>query len=95
MELNKVDEFGNFIVMATKTRGLSTSYSTFLEYKEVQRFLKKIASTPDNDTFLYEKTIYTKKIATSDAIFILGKLLKNEFDQRIRLVASQLNVRLR
>ena len=81
--------------MATKTSGLSTSYSTFLDYKTVRTFLKKIASTPDNDTFLYEKTIYNKKITSADANNILTKLDRNVFDSRLKLLATQLNLRLR
>jgi len=95
MEQSKISDFDNFIVMATKTSGLSTSYSTYLDYKVVRTFLKKIASTPDNDTFLYEKTIYSKKITTADANNILTKLDRNVYDSRMRLLATQLNIRLR
>ena len=95
MEQSKIGDFDNFIVMATNTPGLSTSYSTFLDFKLVRTFIKKIASTPDNDTFLYEKTIYNKKITSADATNILGKLLKNKFDNRIRMVANHLNICLR
>jgi|TARA_R110000824_G_scaffold294544_1_gene482931 hypothetical protein len=95
MEQSKISDFDNFIVMATKTSGLSTSYSTYLDYKVVRTFLKKIAATPDNDTFLYEKTIYSKKITTADANNILTKLDRNVYDSRMRLLATQLNIRLR
>jgi|TARA_B100001094_G_C17498563_1_gene469966 hypothetical protein len=95
MEQSKIGDFENFIIMATKTSGLSTSYSTFLDYKTVRTFLKKIASTPDNDTFLYEKTIYNKKITSADANNILTKLDRNVFDSRLKLLATQLNLRLR
>ena len=95
MEQSKISDFDNFIVMATKTSGLPTSYSTYLDYKVVRTFLKKIASTPDNDTFLYEKTIYSKKITTADANNILTKLDRNVYDSRMRLLATQLNIRLR
>jgi len=95
MEQSKIGDFENFIIMATKTSGLSTSYSTFLDYKTVRTFLKKIASTPDNDTFLYEKTIYNKKITSADANNILTKLDRNVYDSRMRLLATQLNIRLR
>ena len=95
MEQSKIGEFENFIVMATKTAGLSTSYAAFLDYKQVRTFLKKIASTPDNDTFLYEKTIYNKKITSADASNILTKLSRNVFDSRLKLLATQLNLRLR
>ena len=40
MEQSKIGDFENFIIMATKTSGLSTSYSTFLDYKTVRTFLK-------------------------------------------------------
>ena len=95
MEQSKIGDFENFIIMATKTSGLSTSYSTFLDYKTVRTFLKKIASTPDNDTFLYEKTIYNKKSTSADANNILTKLDRNVFDSRLKLLATQLNLRLR
>ena len=95
MEQSKIGDFENFIIMATKTSGLSTSYSTFLDYKTVRTFLKKVASTPDNDTFLYEKTIYNKKITSADANNILTKLDRNVFDSRLKLLATQLNLRLR
>ena len=95
MEQSKIGDFENFIIIATKTSGLSTSYSTFLDYKTVRTFLKKVASTPDNDTFLYEKTIYNKKITSADANNILTKLDRNVFDSRLKLLATQLNLRLR
>ena len=95
MEQSKWGDYENYIVMATNTPRLSTSYSTFLDFIKVRTFIKKIASTYDNDTFLYEKTIYSKKITTDEATKILGKLLKNKFDDRIRVVANQLNIRIR
>ena len=94
MEKNKWSEYENYIVMAMNTVGLHAGYESFLKFKEITKFLKRIASTPDNDSFLYEKTIYKKVISSVDATNILNKLFKNKFDYRIKVLGNQIGVRL-
>ena len=89
----KFSDYDNFIVMAFDTINLCPDYMTYLNYKKVLSFLNKIATTT-GDTFLYEETIYKKKIKSSEASTILSELFKNKFDKRMKLVANQLGIKL-
>ena len=73
MKQNRYSEFANYIVMAGNSK-MSTGYEAFLRYKEVVPFLHQIA-TKIEDTFLYEGTIYKKKITSSEARNLLDGFL--------------------
>ena len=45
-----------------------------------KKYLEVKNTSTDNDTFLYEKTIYKKVISSVDATNILNKLFKNKFE---------------
>jgi hypothetical protein len=89
----KFTDYDNFIIIAFDTINMCPDYMTYLNYKKVLSFLNKIASV-SGDTFLYEGTIYKKKIKSSEASTILNKLFKNKFDKRMRLVANQIGIKL-
>jgi hypothetical protein len=94
MEKTKWSEYENYLVMAHETPNLKMNYGAFLDFKLVKKFLQRIATSTDNDTFLYEKTIYKKVISSVDATNILNKLFKNKFDYRIKVLGNQIGVRL-
>jgi hypothetical protein len=89
----KFTDYDNFIIMAFDTINMCPDYKTYLNYKKVLSFLNRVA-TATGDTFLYEETIYKKKIKSSEASTILDKLFKNKFDKRMRLVANQLGIKI-
>ena len=94
MEKSKWSGYENYIVMTQEVPGIQMNYGAFLDFKLVKKFLQRIATSTDNDTFLYEKTIYKKVISSADAVNILNKLLKNKFDPMIKVIARQIGVRL-
>ena len=89
----KISDYDNFIIVAFDTMNMCPDYITYLNYKKVLSFLNKIVKA-SGDSFLYEGTIYKKKIRSSEARTILDKLYKNKFDNRMRLVANQLGFKI-
>ena len=93
MKPNRYSEFASYIVMADSSK-ISSSYEAFLRYKQVLPFIKQIAMKVD-DTFLYEGTIYTKKITSDEARNLLDGFLQNRCNvNKLRTVASQLKIRI-
>ena len=93
MKPNRYSEFASYIVMADKSK-ISSGYEAFLRYKQVRPFIKQIAMKVD-DTFLYDGTIYTKKITSSEARNLLDGFFQNRCNKStLRIVANQLKVRI-
>jgi len=94
MKKSKFSDFERYILLSGNSE-LSMGYESFLRFKEVLPFLNQIAST-NGDTFLYNGTIYKKKITSGEA----RKLLDGFFSDRcydihqLRKAANQLKVRL-
>ena len=93
MKQNRYSEFANYIVMAGNSK-MGSGYEAFLRFKEVVPFLHQIA-TKIEDTFLYEGTIYKKKITSSEARNLLDGFLQNRCNvENFRIAANQLKVRI-
>jgi|TARA_R110000737_G_scaffold259766_1_gene268249 hypothetical protein len=93
MKPNRYSEFASYIVMAYNSK-MSSGYEAFLRYKQVIPFLNQIANKLD-DTFLYNGTIYKKKITSSEARSLLDGIFRNRCNKRtLRIVASQLKIRI-
>ena len=92
MKSDKFSGFDKYTVLADNAN-LKFGYEAFLNFKILVAFLNQIASK-EGDTFLYNGTIYKKKIKSSEASTILDELFKNKFDKRMRLVANQLGIKL-
>ena len=93
MRPNRYSEFASYIVMADNSK-MSSGYEAFLRYKQVIPFLNQIANKLD-DTFLYNGTIYKKKITSSEARSLLDGIFRNRCNKRtLRIVASQLKIRI-
>ena len=93
MKPNRYSEFASYIVMADNSK-MSSGYEAFLRYKQVIPFLNQIANKLD-DTFLYNGTIYKKKITSSEARNLLDGFFQNRCNKRtLRIVASQLKIRI-
>ena len=94
MKKSKYSDYENYILLADKSE-LHLGYEAFLRFKEVKQFLAQIASKT-GDTFLYNGTIYKKKITSGTA----RKLLDGFFSSRcydiheLRKAANQLQIRL-
>ena len=94
MKKDKYSDYERYILLADNSE-LHLGYESFLRFKEVLPFLNQIASTND-DTFLYNGTIYKKKITSGTA----RKLLDGFFSSRcydiheLRKAANQLQIRL-
>ena len=93
MKPNRYSEFASYIVMADNSK-MSSGYEAFLRFKEVIPFLNQIANKID-DTFLYNGTIYKKKITSSEARSLLDGIFQNRCNaSKFRIVASQLKIRI-
>jgi len=95
MKRSQYSAYENYILMCDKSRGFKASYPHFLNFSEVKKFAKQIASV-GADTFTYEGNIYSKRITTSDAQRMLDSLdTNNKCDYwMFRLLATQLNIQL-
>ena len=93
MKPNRYSEFASYIVMADNSK-MSSGYEAFLRYKQVIPFLNQIANKLD-DTFLYNGTIYKKKITSSEARSLLDGIFRNRCNKNtLRIVANQLKIRI-
>ena len=94
MKANKFSEFEKYTLLEDNST-LRFGYEAFLKLKEVKPFLTQIASK-NGDTFLYNRTIYKKKVSSGTA----RKLLDGFFSSRcydiheLRKAANQLQIRL-
>ena len=94
MKANKFSEFDKYTLLADNSK-LRFGYEAFLRYKEVIPFLNQIAAK-NGDTFLYNGTIYKKRISSGTA----RKLLDGFFSNRcydiweLRKAANQIGIRL-
>ena len=94
MKASNYSEFDNYTILADKSE-LNFGYEAFLRFKEVKQFLSQIASK-NGDTFLYNGTIYKKKITSGTARKLLDGFLSNRcYDiHQLRKAANQLTIRL-
>ena len=94
MKTNKFSDYENYILLADNSE-LSMGYESFLRFKDVLPFLNQIAST-NGDDFLYNGTIYKKKITSVEARKLLDGFFSNRcYDiHQLRKAANQLKIRL-
>tara|TARA_B100000287_G_C20265975_1_gene635976 strand:- start:118 stop:402 length:285 start_codon:yes stop_codon:yes gene_type:complete len=94
MKTNEFSDYENYLLLADNC-GINGSYPTYLNFKDVRAFLNQIASKSE-DTFLYEGTIYKKKITSTDARKLLDGFFSNRCSNvyQLRCVANQLKIRL-
>jgi len=93
MRPNRYSEYASYIVMAYNSN-LNANYDAFVRYKEVVAFLNQIANKLD-DTFLYNGTIYKKRITSSEARSMLDGFFHNRCNKNtLRIVANQLEIRI-
>jgi hypothetical protein len=93
MKQSQFSEYERYLLMAHKS-GLQATYASFLNFKNVISLMKQVASKTD-DTFLYNGTIYKKKITSSEARSLLDGIFRNRCNKRtLRIVASQLKIRI-
>jgi len=94
MKPNKFSDYENYILLADNSE-LSMGYESFLRFKDVLPFLNQIAST-NGDDFLYNGTIYKKKITSGEARKLLDGFFSNRcYDiHQLRKAANQLKIRL-
>ena len=94
MKANKFSEFDKYTLLADNSK-LRFGYEAFLRYKEVIPFLNQIAAK-NGDTFLYNGTIYKKKISSGTARKLLDGFFSNRCSNvtQLKWVANQLGIRL-
>ncbi len=93
MKPNRYSEFAKYIVMAHNSK-MSPGYEAFLRFKEVIPFVNQIVNKLD-DGFLYNGTIYKKKITSSEARSLLDGIFQNRCNKStLRIVANQLKIRI-
>ena len=94
MKKSKYSDYENYILLADKSE-LHLGYESFLRFKEVLPFLNQI-STSTGDTFLYNGTIYKKKISSGTARKLLDGFFSNRcYDiHELRKAANQLKIML-
>ena len=93
MKPGQFSKFDSYTVLADNAN-LKFGYEAFLDFEILVAFLNKMASN-NSDTFLYNGTIYKKKITSSDARSILdGFLLKRCNKSKLKLVANQLGIKI-
>ena len=94
MKANKYSEYDNYTLLADNSE-LNFGYEAFLKLKEVKQFLSQIASKT-GDTFLYNGTIYKKKISSGTARKLLDGFFSNRcYDiHELRKAANQLKIML-
>jgi len=76
MKKSQYSEYENYILLCENSRGFKLSYTHFLNFAEVKRFLKQISSVV-SDTFTYEGNIYSKKVTSQTAESLLDSLERN------------------
>ena len=93
MKKNQYSDYENYILLCENSKGFKLSYSHFLNFMEIKKFMKQIANV-GSDTFNYEGNIYNKKITSSDAQRMLDNLFNyNKCDYVMyRTVANQIKV---
>ena len=93
MEPGKFSEFDTYTVLADNAN-LKFGYEAFLDFKIIVAFLNQMASNI-GDTFLYNGTIYKKKITSSEARNHLDGFFQNRCNKdKLRIVANQLKIRI-
>ena len=93
MKRNQYSDYENYILLCENSKGFKLSYSHFLNFVSVRKFVKQIANV-GADTFNYESDIYNKKITSVDAQRMLDNLSNyNKCDYAMyREVANQIKV---
>jgi len=93
MKKNQYSDYENYILLCDNSRGFKLSYTFFLNFAEVKRFLKQISSVT-SDTFNYDGDIYNKKVTSQTAESILNSLaINNRCDySTFKSVANQLEI---
>ena len=93
MKKSQYSDYENYILLCENSKGFKLSYSHFLNFALVRKFIKQIANV-GSDTFNYESNIYNKKITSSDAQRMLDNLSNyNKCDYAMyREVANQIKV---
>ena len=93
MKKSEFSDFEKYILLADKCK-LPQGYESFLKFKEVISFVKDMIGK-QNDTFMHNGTIYSKKISNSDATNLIDSLEKRTIDAfSLKLVANQIKVRI-
>ena len=93
MKPGQFSKFDSYTVLADNAN-LKFGYEAFLDFKIIVAFLNQMASNI-GDTFLYNGTIYKKKITSSEARSILdGFLLKRCNKSKLKIVANQLEIKI-
>ena len=93
MKVSQFSDYEKYILLADKCK-LPLGYESFLRYKEVISFVKDMVGK-QNDTFMHNGTIYSKKISTSDANSLVDSLEKRRVNVfYLKLVANQLKIRI-
>ena len=93
MKVSQFSDYEKYILLADKCK-LPMGYESFLRYKEVISFVKDMVGK-QNDTFMHNGTIYSKKISTSDANSLVDSLEKRRVNVfYLKLVANQLKIRI-
>jgi hypothetical protein len=93
MNKNKYSDYDNYVLLCYNSKGFRLTYSHFLNFSEVKKFMKQIANV-GADTFNYESDIYNKKITSADAQHMLDNLSNyNKCDYAMfKLIANQIKV---
>ena len=93
MNKNKYSDYDNYVLLCYNSKGFRLTYSHFLNFSEVKKFMKQIANV-GADTFNYESDIYNKKITSADAQRMLDNLSNyNKCDYAtFKLIANQIKV---
>ena len=93
MKVSQFSDYEKYILLADKCK-LPLGYESFLRYKEVISFVKDMIGK-QNDTFMHNGTIYSKKITSSEATSLVDSLVKRRVNvYNLKLVANQIGIRI-
>ena len=93
MKVSQFSDYEKYILLADKCK-LPMGYESFLRYKEVISFVKDMVGK-QNDTFMHNGTIYSKKITSEAASKFLDNLTRNRCDVfTLKLIGNQLLIRV-
>ena len=94
MKVSQFSDYEKYILLADKCK-LPMGYESFLRYKEVISFVKDMVGK-QNDTFMHNGTIYSKKITSEAASKFLDNLTRNRCDVfTLKLIGNQLMIRVK
>lgn len=93
MERNEWSDYEKYLVMADNSGKLGMTYDSYLEFLELTKLMKRLATSSENQ-FLFGRNMYNREIPQSRAKTAMYNIQKGTFDPIFQRLAKQVHMRL-